>query len=472
MHILRRKNRVATAGLLAPLVLGAVILPGIPGETTTAAASTSGQPASGHPAFDNADGIHVLATRKIDDRQYNVQVLSSALGRVVDVRVLLPTGYTQHPNVRYPVLYLFHGTSGRASDWVDQGNAEATTANRPLIVVMPDAGFNGDGGGWFTDWFDTSTALGPSKWETFHIGRLVPWVDASLRTVAKRDGRAIAGLSQGGFGSMSYAARHPDMFEAAAAFSGAPDIDRDPALIPPATAVIESTATGLDGVEPDAMFGPRATNEINWQGHDPATLSTNLRGMGLSLFTGEGKPGPFDPPTPSPAAIAIEKLTYASTSAFHSHLVAEQIPSYYNDYVDGTHTFPYWARDLREYIAPLMESFAHPTAPKSISFTSIDPSWSQWGWSVSLHRPARAFSTLTNAGQRGFGLRGTGTAAITTPAAYKPSSPATVSVVGVSGTKTLRLRADRSGRLHVSVPLSASLIAGSVAVTIRGVSPG
>lgn len=125
----------------------------------------------------------------------NVQVLSSALGRVVDVRVLLPTGYTQHPNVRYPVLYLFHGTSGRASDWVDQGNAEATTANRPLIVVMPDAGFNGDGGGWFTDWFDTSTALGPSKWETFHIGRLVPWVDASLRTVAKRDGRAIAGLS-------------------------------------------------------------------------------------------------------------------------------------------------------------------------------------------------------------------------------------------------------------------------------------
>lgn len=437
LHILRRKNRVAAAGLLAPLVLGAVILPGIAGETTTAAASTSGQPASGQPAFDNADGIHVVATRKIDDRQYNVQVLSSALGQVVDVRVLLPTGYTQHPNVRYPVLYLFHGTSGRASDW-----------------------------------FDTSTALGPSKWETFHIGQLVPWVDASLRTVAKRDGRAIAGLSQGGFGSMSYAARHPDMFEAAAAFSGAPDIDRDPALIPPATALIEYTATVLDGVEPDAMFGPRATNEINWQGHDPATLSTNLRGMGLSLFTGEGKPGPFDPPTPSPAAIAIEKLTYASTSAFHSHLVAEQIPSYYNDYVYGTHTFPYWARDLREYIAPLMESFAHPTAPKSISFTSIDPSWSQWGWSVSLHRPARAFSTLTNAGQRGFGLRGTGTAAITTPAAYKPSSPATVSVVGFSGTKTLRLRADRSGRLHVSVPLSASLIAGSVAVTIRGVSPG
>jgi len=86
--------------------------------------------------------------------------------------------------------------------------------------------------------------------------------------------------------------------------------------------------------------------------------------------------------------------------------------------------------------------------------------------------PARAFSTLPNAGQRGFGLRGTGTAAITTPVAYKPSSPASVGAVGVSGTRTLRLRADRCGRLHVSVPLSASLIAGGVALTIVGVSPG
>ncbi len=413
-----------------------------------------------------------MAARRIDDRQYNVQVLSAALGRTVNVRILLPTGYTRHPNVRYPVLYLFHGTSGRASDWVEQGNAEATTANRPLIVVMPDAGFDGDGGGWFTDWFDTSTALGPSKWETFHVGQLVPWVDTSLRTVARRDGRAIAGLSQGGFGSMSYAARHPDMFEAAAAFSGAPDIDRDPALIGPATAVIESTATGLDGVEPDAMFGPRATSEINWQGHDPATLSTNLRGMGLSLFTGEGRPGPFDPPTPNPASIAIEKLTYASTSAFHSHLAAERIPNYYDDYVFGTHTFPYWARDLREYISPLMKSFAHPTAPQSISYKSIDPSWTQWGWSVSLQRPSRAFSALTNAGQRGFGLWGTGTAAVTTPAAYKPWSLATVSVAAVSGTKTLDLRADRSGHLHISVPLSSSAIAQSAAVKIRGVPAG
>ena len=142
-------------------------------------------------------GIHVVAVSAIDDRQLNVRVSSDALGRAVDVRILLPPGYAQDPATRYPVLYLFHGTSGRASDWVTMGDAEATTARLPLIVVMPDAGFDGNGGGWFTNWVDTTTALGPSQWETFHVDQLIPWVDANLRTIATRDGRAVAGLSQG-----------------------------------------------------------------------------------------------------------------------------------------------------------------------------------------------------------------------------------------------------------------------------------
>ena len=123
------------------------------------------------------------------------------------------------------MLYLFHGTSGRASDWVNAGDVVETTAGLPLIVVMPDAGFDGNGGGWFTNWVDQTTHLGPSQWETFHVEQLIPWIDANLRTVASREGRAVAGLSQGGFGSMTYAARHPDTFVSVASFSGAPDID-------------------------------------------------------------------------------------------------------------------------------------------------------------------------------------------------------------------------------------------------------
>src|SRR5258705_7681157 len=119
--------------------------------------------------FADAAGIHVETVTQLSARQYNVSVSSPALGRAVDVRILVPADYDQQPG-RLPVLYLFHGTSGRASDWVKAGDAERATEGLPLIVVMPDAGFNGNGGGWFTNWVDTTTALGPSQWETFHIG--------------------------------------------------------------------------------------------------------------------------------------------------------------------------------------------------------------------------------------------------------------------------------------------------------------
>ena len=125
-------------------------------------------------SFGDAAGIHVVSVTRLDDRQYNVRVLSTALRRAVDVRILLPADYAQNSTARFPVLYLFHGTSGRASDWVTLGDAEKTTAPLELITVMPDAGFDGDGGGWFTNWVDTSTQLGPSRWETFHVSQLVP----------------------------------------------------------------------------------------------------------------------------------------------------------------------------------------------------------------------------------------------------------------------------------------------------------
>ena len=221
------------------------------------------------PAFGDSAGIHVVSTERLDPRLYSVRVSSGALGRAVDVRVLLPAGYADQPATRYPVLYLFHGTSGRASDWTTLGDAERTTAGLPLIVVMPDAGFDGDGGGYFTDWYNDG-AGGPPRWETFHIDQVLPWIDHTLRTVAERRGRAIYGLSQGGFGSMSYAARHPDLFVAAGAYSGAVDTAADPEAIALMTPIVIGTTFGLDGKPPDSIFGPRLTEELNWRAHDEA----------------------------------------------------------------------------------------------------------------------------------------------------------------------------------------------------------
>jgi S-formylglutathione hydrolase FrmB len=444
---------------------------------TVPAASASTRTSPFEPAFVDAAGIHVVGVEQLDARQYNVSVLSDALGRAVDVRILVPERYASRPHDRLPVLYLFHGTSGRASDWVKAGEAEQATEGLDLIVVMPDAGFDGNGGGWFTNWVNTSTVLGPSQWETFHVDQLIPWVDANLRTIASREGRAVAGLSQGGFGSMTNAARHPDRFVSAASFAGAPDTDDNPVVAVGATAVIQATAVGLDGVEPNAMFGSRATNEINWQGHDPASLVTNLRGVDLWLYTATGAPGPYDEPSnPNAGAAGIESLTPGSTISFVQRAQQLGVPVHLDDYVFGTHTWAYWARDLRAYLVPLMATFADPPAPPATtSYQSIDKSWSQWGWSVSLDRPeAQQLTSLTDASRAGFALHGTGIATVTTPPLYRPGSVATLTFVNTSGRALppSNAVADASGRLHLSVRLSGAEVPGAVGRTaVMGV-PG
>jgi S-formylglutathione hydrolase FrmB len=405
--------------------------------------------------FVDAAGIHVTGVTQIDQRDYNVEVLSAYLGRPVNVRILLPVGYAAQPDQRYPVLYLFHGTSGRASDWIDQGGAKETTAPYSLITVMPDAGFDGDGGFWFTNWVDTTTSHGPSQYESYLIDSLIPWIDTNLRTIPGRTGRAVAGLSQGGYGSSEMAARHPDMFVSMASFSGAPEIQRDPEIFAGALGIIEAIEVGDDHVPPFSELGNPVTDVINWEGHDPATLDGNLRGMSIYLWTGEGLDGPYDQ-APNPGASGIEGAAYQSTQHFYDHLVADGIPAYYDDYVYGTHSFPYWARDLRDYVPWMMNDFAHPSSPSVVSYTSVDRDWSQWGYGVSIDRSAaEEFSSLTDGSPKGFLLTGSGTATVTTPADYEPGRKLTVTVDGPAGSTTSWVRAGPSGRINVVVPLGS-----------------
>ncbi len=88
------------------------------------------------------------------------------------------------------------------------------TQSFPSIVVSP----NGDSGYW-SDWYNGG-ALGPPMYETYVIDQLIPLIDANFRTIADRSQRAVMGVSMGGYGAMMLAARHPDLFAAAANISG------------------------------------------------------------------------------------------------------------------------------------------------------------------------------------------------------------------------------------------------------------
>lgn len=406
-------------------------------------------PVAGALTLKSSHGLKVVAVQRLDSRLLAVRVQTSALPGIQDIRILLPSGYGAHPRRRYPVLYLLDGTSGHASDWTMSGAAEQTTAGKSLIVVMPDITLNGNGGGWCSNWPD-----GAQHWESYHVGQVLPWVDANLRTVRNRGGRAIAGLSQGGFCSLSYAARHPDLFSVALGYSGAPDIWYDPDARAGAQAIINATEVGLTGVPPDTFFGNPATDGVNWAAHDPATLAENLRDTRMYMYWGNGFPGPLDSGAPNPGAMSIEAAVWRDNNDFQARLNSLGIPAYFDAYGNGTHSWPYWARDLRWSIGEIMADFAHPlAAPSPFTYTSAENDFSVYGWSVRMHRTAREFATLGDAGRSGFQLAGSGSGTVSTPAWFRRGQRYRVTLFGPHVSRRLTVRAGRNRRLTLQVPL-------------------
>lgn len=434
---------------LRQMLAGLVVALGLVAAPTVAASTaTTRNP----PPVSDGYGLHVTSVKQVKPRLFALVVTTKALPRPVNVYILLPPGYADS-NTRYPVFYLLHGTSGTASDWTLKGDAYNVIGDRPVITVMPDIALDDGGGGWCTDWPD-----GSQKWETFHIDELIPWVDHNLRTIPTRAERAIAGLSQGGFCSMSYAARHPDLFATALAYSGAPDIYYDTRDRLGAMGVINATEVGLDQEAPDTFFGNPLTDGINWAAHDPATIAENLRWTKMFMYWGNGLPGPYDNGPASYGGVPIELLVGNDNNDFQARLHSLHIPAYFDPYGNGTHAWPYWTRDLKESIDQIMDAFAHPQpSPTQFTYTSADDAYDVYGWTVTTHRAAREFSTLTTDGTGGFTLSGSGSATVETPAIYQPGRTYDVRFNGDKvATKTIEVVAGSDHRLRLDVPLGPS----------------
>jgi S-formylglutathione hydrolase FrmB len=406
-------------------------------------------PAAGAVQFRSGHGLTVASVKQVNPRLVTLTVKTAALPTPASIYILLPPRYAAHPRRHYPVFYLFDGTSGFASDWTHLGDAQQVIGNRELITVMPDITLNGNGGGWCSDWPN-----GAQRWETFHIGQLLPWIEANLRTIRQRSGRAIAGLSQGGFCSLSYAARHPDLFAIALGYSGAPDIYYDSDARAGAKVIINATEVGLTQVPPDTFFGDQTSDGINWAAHDPATLAENLRWTQMYMYWGNGQNGPFDSGV-NPGASSIEQAVWQDNNDFQKRLDALNIPAYFNDYGPGTHSWPYWKRDLQWSIPKIAFDFAHPQPiPNPFTYTSAEDAYSVYGWQVITHRTAREFSTLTGRGRTGFSLAGSGSATVRTPASFQPGRRYRVRLSGdQTPDRMMLVRADASRRLTIEVPL-------------------
>jgi len=143
---------------------------------------------------------------------------SPAVGRRLRCRVILPAGY-ESSRERYPVLYLLHGFSGDYTKWSNHGVEKAAEVFE-MIVVLPD-GANS----WYVNWAVSERGW-KNQWEDSIVKDLIAHVDRSYRTIAARRGRAVNGLSMGGYGAITIGLRHPDVFCSIAGSSGALDMAR------------------------------------------------------------------------------------------------------------------------------------------------------------------------------------------------------------------------------------------------------
>ena len=152
-----------------------------------------------------------------------ILVQSPALGgRRQEAYVYLPSGYGEHPHRRYPVLYLLHGFPGRPLAFLETVQMgvidDALTAMhraQPLILVMPFGSTS-----TFTDKEWVNGVQAASGWATFVARDLVRAVDAQYRTIRSASGRAIGGLSEGGYGAINIALQHPHEFSVVESWSG------------------------------------------------------------------------------------------------------------------------------------------------------------------------------------------------------------------------------------------------------------
>lgn len=141
-----------------------------------------------------------------------IQFQSRLINTTLPYNVILPRDYNTARTSRYPVLYLLHGLTGHYNDWITRTNIADYAAQYRLIVVMPEGN---------NSWYVDSATVPTDKYESYILQELIPDVQRRYRTIEARYGRAIAGLSMGGYGAFKFGLKYPDRFAFAGSVSGA-----------------------------------------------------------------------------------------------------------------------------------------------------------------------------------------------------------------------------------------------------------
>jgi len=288
-----------------------------------------------------AEAIESTVARLMGEPVSSVETIvfdAPSVGRSLRFNLVLPKDYGQSEK-RYPVLYLLHGYGGNYTGWIADGAADYAAAY-DLIIVVPDSGNS-----WYANWKASEDGK-KNNWEDYIVKDVVGYVDSHYRTISRRQGRAIGGLSMGGYGAVVIGLRNPEMFCSVASHSGALSYGR-------------KFAERLKKGEPVSPFGPRP----DWM--------SDFDIPGFGTYSERSPRGQIITSLEEADAIDVFKLVvgldedkrpdiyigcgrsdflFDSFKAFGEHLRENNI-THTSRVSDGAHTHEYWAREVRYSMA-------------------------------------------------------------------------------------------------------------------------
>lgn len=289
---------------------------------------------------------------------------SPTLGAPLNAMIYVPDSVP--PAGGWPVVYLLHGLGDNETSWRDRGNIVPTLdamisagTIKPTLVVMPGANVS-----WYVD---SKAVEGPGDFETAITRDLIAAVETTYPVRRDKGGRAIAGLSMGGYGALRLSLAHPDLFVAAAALS--PAIwqnvpEREMAMDAQAMSlVIDSTyfhrddpidvTEGVDLPPPPPHFGGAFGNPFDPRRFNQQNVFTLLAGDIANN-------------TPLPAMFLTvgdddsHKL-WRGAIAFYETMQADQRPIEFR-VTNGDHAWSLWQVSIRDALS-FIDSQWQPATP-------------------------------------------------------------------------------------------------------------
>ncbi|HLW52342.1 MAG TPA: alpha/beta hydrolase family protein [Candidatus Angelobacter sp.] len=230
---------------------------------------------------------------------------SRILAKPVGYCAMLPPSYDAQPGTRFPVLYFLHGLGGDQSFLVSSGgwtmieDAWEQKHFPEFVLITPNADTS----------FYINAKSGQVRYEDFFIREFVPAMEKKFRLQATRKGRAISGVSMGGYGALRFAFKYPQMFSSVAG------------VMP---ALLEQLPRGSQNAGFTAFFGTAfgsPVDEAFWKANTPFVYArtANLAGLKIYVDCGDQDNYGFDG-----GARALDKLLTARRVAHLVHIYPGQ----------------------------------------------------------------------------------------------------------------------------------------------------